>query len=310
MAVRATSSTQPGRLEPFIVASLLLHAVLLALFSRALVSQRYFVPMGEGAVVEVIPIPAAPQPSVAGRATPRASAPGGSGQATPRPAPPAAATVVAEKPRPATREQGPTSEPASGKAPQPSRPPAAPAKAPKASSEVLTSPNSPVAAAVASPARTEASGKAEEPRTGEEGARAQGAVTRPKGEGTGGVREGNPPAGPPQPDLAAAVVVDSSSPQYPKNAVTYGVEGRVVLAVTVGPDGQVGEVAVQESSGNAVLDTVARRWVAERWRFKPSSAGRAYQVSVLFEFAIQKDEQGRDRPLVSFRILDERVRYL
>lgn len=310
MVVRVTSSTQPGRLEPFILVSLLLHAVFLVLLSRALSSERHIVPMGEGAVVEVIPIPAAPQPVVTARSTARSSAPGGSGQASPRPAQPAAAAVVAEKPKPATQVKGPTSEPSSGKTSQPPRPPSAPATAPKVSQEVLTSQRSPVAAAAASPTRTEPAGKAEERRSGEEGTEAQGAVTRPKGEGTGGVREGNPPAGPPQPDLAAAVVVDASSPQYPKNAVTYGVEGRVVLAVTVGADGKVSEVAVKESSGNASLDTVARRWVAERWQFKPSSARRAYQVSVLFEFAINEDDQGRVQPLVSFRLLDERVRYL
>lgn len=309
MATRAGSSTEPGRLEPFIGVSLVLHALLLALVSRALLQPRPLALMGEGAVVQVIPVPAAPQPAVTPTAT-RPSAPGGSGQATPRPARPAAATVVADTPRPATREKGPTAEAASGKAPQASRPPGAAAPAPRPSAPLLTSPTSPVTAPAGSPTQAQAAGKAQEPREGQEGARAQGPLARPGGEGTGGLREGNPPAGPPQPDMSAAVVVASSGPLYPKNAANEGIEGRVVLAVRVDASGRVTDVAIEQSSGSATLDTVARRWVQDRWRFKPSATGRPYQVSVAFEFTIDRDPQGRPVPLVGFRILDERVRLL
>ncbi|WP_324667528.1 TonB family protein [Geochorda subterranea] len=311
MSVPAGSSTQPGRLEPFVLVSLVLHAVLLVLLSRVLAVERFVVPMGEGAVVQVIPVPQAPQPTVSPRTTTQQrSAPGGSGQTTPRPSQPAAATAVAAQPRPATQPPGTSTQASSGRQtaapPTPSTPPA-PARA---SQEVLASERSPVRATTGAPTTTQPSGREGQGATPDQGAQAQGAVARPGGEGTGGVRQGNPPAGPAEPDLTSAVVVPTGSPDYPKNAVTYGVEGRVTLAVQVGGDGKVAGVTVSESSGNATLDTVASRWVAERWQFKPSSVGRPYQVSVLFEFTIDRDEQGRAEPRVSFRLLDERVRYL
>ncbi|HEY8498464.1 MAG TPA: TonB family protein [Limnochordales bacterium] len=312
MSVRAPSSTDPGRLEPFVVVSLALHVVLLLLFSRLLASQRYVLPMGEGAVVQVIPVPPAPQTAVTTRATAQRSAPGGSGQETSRPARPAAATAVASQPRPATQPKGPGTEAPVGRG-QAQAPPASSASGTpaRASQELLTSPGSPVTAVTRAAAREELSGQSGEGLRGGQGAQAQGAVARPGGEGTGGVQAGNPPPGPPEPDFSAAVVVPGAGvPQYPKNAVTYGVEGRVVVTVQVGADGRVTAVKVSQSSGNEALDRVASRWVQEQWRFKPSAAGRPYQVSVLFEFAIQRDDQGRAEPRVSFRLLDERVRYL
>lgn len=291
--------------------SLVLHAVLLLLFSRVLAVERFVVPMAEGAVVQVIPVPQAPQATVSARATTQQrSAPGGSGQTTPRPSQPAAASVVASQPRPATQPKGTSTPASSGKQTAAPSAPSTPQAPAKASQEVLTSERSPVQAKTGAPTTSQPSGREGQSTTPGEGAQAEGPVARPGGEGTGGTQQGNPPAGPPEPDLTSAVVVPTGGPEYPKNAVTFGVEGQVTLAVQVGGDGKVTGVTVTQSSGDPTLDRVASRWVAERWRFKPSSIGRPYQVSVLFEFTIDRDEHGRAEPRVSFRLLDERVRYL
>lgn len=57
-------------------------------------------------------------------------------------------------------------------------------------------------------------------------------------------------------------------PVYPIAARRRGVEGRVVLRVSVAADGAVEQVAVATSSGYALLDRAAQRAV-ERWRFVP-----------------------------------------
>jgi len=56
-------------------------------------------------------------------------------------------------------------------------------------------------------------------------------------------------------------------PAYPTLARTRGLEGRVVLRVSVGEAGAPGDIDVVQSSGYAVLDRAARDGVA-RWRFQ------------------------------------------
>lgn len=69
--------------------------------------------------------------------------------------------------------------------------------------------------------------------------------------------------------------VNNPRPTYPRAARRMGMEGRVVLEVTVGAEGRAQEVTVAESSGHGVLDRAARRAV-RRWRFEPArAAGQA-----------------------------------
>lgn len=69
-------------------------------------------------------------------------------------------------------------------------------------------------------------------------------------------------------------------PRYPLTARRMGLEGRVVLAVTVAPDGSARSVSVAKSSGHTVLDRAARRTV-RRWRFRPARAGgRASEATI------------------------------
>ena len=58
-------------------------------------------------------------------------------------------------------------------------------------------------------------------------------------------------------------------PPYPLLARQRGQQGLVVLRVQVGPDGQVANLAVQRSSGYALLDAAAEKAVVA-WRFVPA----------------------------------------
>lgn len=57
-------------------------------------------------------------------------------------------------------------------------------------------------------------------------------------------------------------------PTYPASAQRMGIEGKVVLQVTVNADGTVREVKVLESQPRGVFDAEARRAMM-RWKFKP-----------------------------------------
>lgn len=57
-------------------------------------------------------------------------------------------------------------------------------------------------------------------------------------------------------------------PRYPPQARQRGIEGRVLLRLTVNAAGRVEMVSVARSSGNELLDEEARRTVS-RWRFHP-----------------------------------------
>jgi protein TonB len=58
-------------------------------------------------------------------------------------------------------------------------------------------------------------------------------------------------------------------PRYPPQAVERSLEGVVLVAAHIGPDGAVERVEILESSGYPLLDREARRAV-ESWRFAPA----------------------------------------
>ncbi len=58
------------------------------------------------------------------------------------------------------------------------------------------------------------------------------------------------------------------APEYPYPARRMGQEGRVMLQVEVRPDGSVGELRLEQSSGYGMLDRAAMATV-RKWHFEP-----------------------------------------
>lgn len=71
-------------------------------------------------------------------------------------------------------------------------------------------------------------------------------------------------------------------PRYPPSARQRGIEGRVLLRLTVNAGGGVEAVSIAQSSGNELLDQEAKLAVA-RWRFQPPGLAQAVaQVPIAF----------------------------
>ncbi|MEE8333899.1 MAG: energy transducer TonB, partial [Alphaproteobacteria bacterium] len=70
-------------------------------------------------------------------------------------------------------------------------------------------------------------------------------------------------------DRAARPAGGNPPPVYPRTARRRGLQGRLVLRVSIGADGSTGKIEVIESSGHQVLDASARKAVAG-WRFTPA----------------------------------------
>lgn len=64
--------------------------------------------------------------------------------------------------------------------------------------------------------------------------------------------------------------ISNPNPIYPPDAVQQGLEGRVVLSVTIAVSGSVTRVTVAESCGHQSLDQAALDAV-RRWRFSPAT---------------------------------------
>jgi len=64
--------------------------------------------------------------------------------------------------------------------------------------------------------------------------------------------------------------ISNPNPMYPPDAVQQGLEGRVILSVTIAVSGKVTKVNVAESCGHQSLDQAALDAV-RRWRFSPAT---------------------------------------
>jgi protein TonB len=102
-----------------------------------------------------------------------------------------------------------------------------------------------------------------------------------------------PPAPPPPAPLVEAKeganYLKNPRPAYPHLAEREGWQGVVLLRIQVQPDGRVGSVALQKSSGRGILDDAARSTVAA-WTFVPATRGGiaiAGWVTVPIEFRLQ-----------------------
>lgn len=60
------------------------------------------------------------------------------------------------------------------------------------------------------------------------------------------------------------------APVYPRNALRDGIEGTVMLEVTVDENGNPIDVVIAVSSGSRELDRAAREQVLRAWRFQPA----------------------------------------
>jgi len=100
------------------------------------------------------------------------------------------------------------------------------------------------------------------------------------------------PESPPAPEVqeskqkAAATVkakpryLRNPPPHYPRSARKRGIEGRVLLSVTVGATGRPEAVSINQSSGYKPLDQSARKAILG-WRFSPATLGGVPRRSVV-----------------------------
>ena len=79
--------------------------------------------------------------------------------------------------------------------------------------------------------------------------------------------------------------VSQSLPRYPRMALERGVEGRVVMSITIMPDGSVRDVRVVDAQPRGYFESTAVRAV-ERWRYRPSNVTRV-NVIVHMDFELK-----------------------
>jgi iron complex outermembrane receptor protein len=95
------------------------------------------------------------------------------------------------------------------------------------------------------------------------------------------------PSEPPAPSISAPRVVQSVAASYPSEALAERREARVELLVTVLADGNVGDVQVAASAGQAFDDAAIA--AVRQWRFEPARSGDApvdSRIRVPFQFAL------------------------
>jgi len=77
----------------------------------------------------------------------------------------------------------------------------------------------------------------------------------------------------PAPSFFQQLATDAAPPPpYPKMAVTRGIEGTVTLRIHVDASGSPIEVSIENSSGSALLDQAALKFVKARWHFVPAQS--------------------------------------
>jgi protein TonB len=79
-------------------------------------------------------------------------------------------------------------------------------------------------------------------------------------------------ANPPPADSGPASMTNThTTPPYPQEARSASHQGTVLLNITVGPQGDVMNAVVAQSSGFAELDQAAVSWVIGHWKYKPAT---------------------------------------
>lgn len=82
-------------------------------------------------------------------------------------------------------------------------------------------------------------------------------------------------------------------PRYPAKAVEKGLEGTVVLLVTVSAQNKVMAVEIAESSGHSMLDEAA---VRAAWQGKFRTRGKPTQYSIPVRFSMGDKKQQQPSP--------------
>jgi len=78
---------------------------------------------------------------------------------------------------------------------------------------------------------------------------------------------------PPVPDRAAVgITATHTTPPYPATAIRQGLEGSVVLKLTVLETGRVAKADIVTSSGSEALDQAAQAWIVGHWTYRPAMA--------------------------------------
>lgn len=77
---------------------------------------------------------------------------------------------------------------------------------------------------------------------------------------------------------------DRPAPTYPPQLQSRGVQGTVVVLITVDAQGRKQDVKIKESSGNRELDDHVRLWIFKRWlRFPDGEGERSYKCAITFQ---------------------------
>lgn len=91
----------------------------------------------------------------------------------------------------------------------------------------------------------------------------------------------------------SASITYQSKPLYPPGARRDGVEGTVVLRVTITPKGKPGKVEVQTSSGDTRIDDSALQSVVKEWSYAPrreNGEAIASTIVVRVKFSLSDEE--------------------
>lgn len=105
------------------------------------------------------------------------------------------------------------------------------------------------------------------------------------------------PATPPTPPTVTSIsparfdaaYLENSPPSYPSISRRRGEEGKVLLRVSVSPDGRAATVDIEKSSNFVRLDEAARLAVS-RWRFIPAKRGeKSIEASVIVPIIFRLD---------------------
>jgi len=77
------------------------------------------------------------------------------------------------------------------------------------------------------------------------------------------------------------------TPEYPSIAIPQQIQGTVVVLVTIGPQGNVQNASISQSSGNSGLDRAALQ-AAENSTFRPPTVNgvattRQYKIEYVFQ---------------------------
>ena len=112
---------------------------------------------------------------------------------------------------------------------------------------------------------------------------ARSVAQTPNGESSGGSANVTPVAAsrPAPIEVGLRPLPGNPQPRYPAEARQRGIEGKVVLRLTVSAAGSVEAASVARSSGNDLLDQEARLTVM-RWRFQPLAGPKVAQIPISF----------------------------